>query len=124
MAGSQSSFSWKTGTLLANAKALDSRANKAIAAATEYQATRSERWMKSNAKWNDQTGNARNSLSAVAYHEGTTHRLVLSHGVPYGIWLEVRFSGRYAVVMPAWLLAQVELKSLLAKLFDGIAGVS
>jgi hypothetical protein len=27
--------------------------------------------------------------------------IVLSHGVPYGIWLEVRFSGKYAIVTPA-----------------------
>lgn len=123
MAGSQSTFSWKPGSLLANTKHFNTRANKAITAAFEYQATRSEGYMKSNAKWADQTSNARNSLFTATQHNGNEHKLLLSHGVPYGIWLEVRFSGKFAIVMPAWLLAQVEIKRLLAKLFDGIGEV-
>jgi hypothetical protein len=60
-----------------------------------------ERTAKRNAPWKDQTGNARNGLKG-------THKVVpnksytatLAHGVPYGIWLEIRWSGRYSIIMP------------------------
>jgi hypothetical protein len=120
MAGRQSSFTWKSGTIFKNIKGLDERGNKAVAAAFEYQGTRSEAYMRTNAKWTDQTGNARSNLFTAVKHEGTTHSMVLSHGVPYGIWLEIRFAGRYSIVLPAWLAATVELKMLLSKLFANL----
>jgi hypothetical protein len=57
--------------------------------------------MRQNAPWTDQTGNARNGLFAEAKHDwGRTHAIVLYHSVPYGIWLEVRHQGRYAIILP------------------------
>lgn len=61
-----------------------------------------ESYMRSNARWNDQTGNARNGLRAKHVGEAmVSHRLVLYHTMPYGIWLEVRWSGRYAIIAPS-----------------------
>lgn len=59
-----------------------------------------ENYMKVNAPWQDQTGNARNGLFARAYIEGEEVGIVLGGSVPYQIWLEVRFSGRYAIIQP------------------------
>lgn len=67
----------------------------------DYLAPRAASQMRENAPWTDRTGNARNGLMAV--HEKTpmvVHRLVLFHSMPYGIWLEVRWSGRYAIIGP------------------------
>lgn len=59
-----------------------------------------EAYIKTNAPWTDQTGNARNGLFVRVDSEfmrsgggqfsvgGQTFRLVLGHSVPYGIWLE------------------------------------
>ena len=57
--------------------------------------------MRSNAPWTDRTGNARNGLRArhVA-NPMVSHELILYHTMPYGIWLEVRWSGRYAIIGP------------------------
>jgi hypothetical protein len=60
-----------------------------------------ENWMKSNASWTDQTGAARNGLAARYYNEQDSRGIILYHQVPYGIWLEVRFSGRYGIIVPA-----------------------
>lgn len=60
-----------------------------------------ENWMKTDAPWQDQTGNARNGLFARAYIEADEIGIVLGHSVSYGIWLEVRWSGRYAIIQPA-----------------------
>ena len=61
--------------------------------------------MKEQASWTDRTGNARNTLSArVAIQRlpgGVVHILLkLAHGMEYGIWLELRWGGRYAIVGP------------------------
>lgn len=66
----------------------------------ESMAPEVENFMKNNAPWQDQTGNARNGLTARAYREGDEVGIVLSHSVFYGIYLETRFSGRYAIIQP------------------------
>jgi hypothetical protein len=57
--------------------------------------------MKQDAKWIDRTSNARNGLGARAVSGGGRIAVVLYHSVPYGIWLEVRWDGKYAVIEPA-----------------------
>lgn len=59
-----------------------------------------ENYMKTNAPWTDRTGNARNGLAARAYQEGDEVGIVLYHQVDYGIWLETRWSGKYAIIQP------------------------
>ena len=59
-----------------------------------------EGYAKSHAPWTDRTGHARQSL-----HGGVDVRddqlvLYLSHGVEYGIWLELAHGGNYAIVRP------------------------
>jgi hypothetical protein len=60
-----------------------------------------ETYMRINAPWTDETGNARGGL--FAKHQGepmVIHQLVMYHTMPYGYWLEVRWSGRYAIIGP------------------------
>lgn len=77
------------------------RIGKELDAICAYLAPEVENWMKYNAPWKDQTSNARNGLAARPFSDGDGHGIVLYHQVPYGIWLEVRFSGRYAIIVPA-----------------------
>lgn len=65
-----------------------------------YMTPEIESYMKSNAKWTDRTSNARNGLRAVTDFSDGSYAIVMFHSVPYGIWLEVRFSGRYAIIEP------------------------
>lgn len=87
-------------------------------AATEKKASDAERYMKTNASWQDQTGNARNGLTAKPFAEGNNFGIDLFHSVPYGIWLEVRFSGRYAIIDPTLPVIGGEFMQLL----NGIIG--
>jgi hypothetical protein len=93
-------FLFKDGGLRDNLR----RGPKQLMAAAMVTAERSapdvENYMKTNAPWQDQTGNARNGLSARAFQEGSTVGIVLSHSVPYGIYLEAKWSGRYAIIQP------------------------
>lgn len=59
-----------------------------------------ESYMKTEAPWQDQTSNARNGLIARAFKEGTTVGIDLAHSVSYGIYLEAKWSGRYAIIQP------------------------
>ena len=63
-----------------------------------------EQWMKDNALWTDRTGRARAGLhTEVEKMVGQVYTIVLDHGedVPYGVWLELKNQGRYAIIQPA-----------------------
>ncbi len=61
-----------------------------------------ENWMKANAKWTDRTGNARQTLwSDVDDVTNQMVRIIFSHGMYYGIFLEVNNAGRFAIIDPA-----------------------
>jgi hypothetical protein len=66
----------------------------------QYESRNLEGYMKQNASWEDQTGNARNGLTAKPFITPTNVGIDLFHTVPYGIWLETRWSGKYAVIVP------------------------
>lgn len=67
----------------------------------DYNAFYATAWMKTNAPWHDDTGAARASLLAVANNQGKNHELNLSHGVHYGIWLEVAHNRKYQILASA-----------------------
>lgn len=79
---------------------LDENAIAAIEFTLDYWATRAMSQMKAGARWTDRTSNARNGLMAKRFNEADGASLVLWHSMPYGIWLEVRWSGRYAIIGP------------------------
>ena len=84
------------------ADAYISAIHRGVMAIAQRRAPEIENWMKDNAPWTDRTANARQTL----YTEVTdvTNQMVsltLSHGVYYGIFLEVNNAGRYAIINPA-----------------------
>ena len=57
--------------------------------------------MKINRPWTDRTGLAKTMLSAkVSQPGGNVLRMTLSHGVDYGIWLELAHGKNYAIIAP------------------------
>jgi hypothetical protein len=98
-------FTWQVrpdrawGALAANYRAAIERGIVGIA---NRWAPEIENYMKANAPWTDRTGNARQGLyTAVNHAVGSMVEIILSHGVDYGYWLEVKNGGAYAVVNPA-----------------------
>lgn len=77
--------------------------------------------MRKNATWVDRTANARNGLRSIPSHTKTQHVITLTHSVPYGIWLEVRWSGKYGIIPEAVRTGGQELMTLLTKLFAAIS---
>lgn len=96
-----STFTINMKPLLGRIDALPGKIDLAVGSAIQFEAPRATSAMRSGAGWKDQTGNARNGLTATPVHvPGVKHALVLHHSVPYGIWLEVRYSGRYEIILP------------------------
>lgn len=85
-----------------NVDRLPERAGNMLHTIVERQAPRAESTMKRDAPWQDQTGNARQGLKARAVRDprGDRFHLVLFHTMPYGIWLETRWGGKYAIILP------------------------
>lgn len=96
----QSRVSWEDRALLNKLGTFNARADRFITAATAYHATQAVTWARQNAPWRDRTSNARNGLYARAERDAPIYRIIIGHSVPYGVWLEVRWSGRYQIIRP------------------------
>lgn len=103
---------WDMTDIKLNVKKLPAGIGRAIGVLFQREAVNVQDYARSHAPWTDRTGNARNGLFAVARSGGggrnnlgqfqgaTQHEIVLYHTVPYGIWLEVRFAGKNAIINP------------------------
>ncbi len=99
MAGGFAKILWKD-SLQGNLRNGPKRVQDAAWSTAQVMSPRVEAYMKLNAPWKDQTGNARNGLAARAYQDKKDIGIVLFHQVPYGIWLETRWDGAYAIINP------------------------
>ena len=70
---------------------------------SDHYAPEIENWMKDNASWEDRTGNARQALWAEATALVAGAMVQFGHGanIPYGLYLETLYSGKYAIIGPA-----------------------
>lgn len=96
----KASLVWDDRQLVNALGSFNARYEKQLFGLTRIYATRATAYARKNAIWTDRTGNARNGLSSRGEKDGRVYRVTVFHGVPYGIWLEVKFSGRYAILRP------------------------
>lgn len=59
-----------------------------------------EGYAKENRPWRDRSTDARKRLNCKVEKTLTGYRLVLAHGVPYGVWLELAHEKKYAIIEP------------------------
>lgn len=85
-------------------KNLDKMSEKLGAVILMYASTKAKELqskMKINRPWTDRTGMAKALLDAtVSQPNKNTIRITLSHGVDYGIWLELANEKNYAIIAP------------------------
>lgn len=91
---------WDNRALLNQLGTFNARMDRAITATMGYHATRAVAYARINAPWKDRSTNARNGLFATAVRAAPRYAIVIGHRVPYGIWLETKWSGRYAIIRP------------------------
>lgn len=72
----------------------------AVALELEGMSGEIEAWLKANAPWKDDTGEARRQLFCRVLTDSIVS-IEMGHGVSYGLWLELKNSGKYAIIGPA-----------------------
>lgn len=114
----QSSFTFDTSNFKSG-RHLDLKIRRALFGVCKYWDGRVETHMKTKAPWRDRTTNARNGLAATAAKLGRSRfAIVLTHAVEYGIFLEVKNNGKYAIIMPSIKLYAPKVMKTLTKLMD------
>lgn len=102
-------------TLTPNLKALLPRVDAAVDIVFDAYEAKAETYARTNAPWSDRTGNARQGL--FAQHDAepmVRHELTIYGTMPYTFWLEVRWSGKYAIIGPTMLDIAPDMASDLA----------
>ena len=111
------SFEWDDRELKANLLEIPDKVDRAITATMARHATKAVAYARKNASWKDRTSNARNGLFSLSEKEGHTYRIIVAHSMPYGIWLEVRWSGKYAIIRPTIDREGPAIMKTLSKMF-------
>jgi len=92
-----------------------------VHAVCSRQGDRALSFAKTNARWTDRTANARNGLSLdVLWEPMAKHVITIFHRVPYGYWLETRWAGKYAIIIPTVREFGVDTMRVLNKMFRRI----
>jgi hypothetical protein len=86
-----------------NIEELEAQIHENVSDAAEQLAEDMLEYAETNAPWTDQTGDARGHLqAAVTWSDKDHFTIFLGHGedIAYGVWLEVRWGGKYAIIVP------------------------
>jgi hypothetical protein len=121
MAGN--TFLWTSDSLSPGLAEFGEKLHAAVTTLFAFMEDKAMEYMKSNAPWTDQTGNARNTLSAKSFPDPDEYTLVIYHQMPYGIWLEVRWEGKYAILIPSIEHLGPEIMSALRDIVGRLSSV-
>lgn len=121
----KSQIVWVRDEITPGIQEMPSKIRQGIANEFRDQAPKVQSYMKRTASWSDQTGNARAGLTAEYVGDRDINRIAirLAHGVSYGIWLEVKYAGKYAVIRPTLVdegdRIMAEMRGFLGRLTGG-----
>lgn len=93
-------FQYRDDQINARIDLLRQKLHISVGAIMDYYSLKATGYLKTGAPWTDRTGAARTGLHALSSSSGSSYSIVMAHSVAYGIWLEVKFSGRDAIIMP------------------------
>ena len=122
MATDKVTWTDKGGSIRVNLQKLDPKMYAYVAAVVDFSRDKAVGAMKEEASWKDRTGNARATLNAKTKHEKTQHLLTLFGGMPYQIWLEIRWGGKFAIITPQVPIQGAALMKRLDGLFARLEG--
>ncbi len=73
---------------------------------------------KRNAPWTDRTSNARNGLFGSTAIEGNQVFIRVAHSMEYGVFLELGYDGRFAILKPTINGAAAEIEGSYRRLWQ------
>ena len=94
------SFKFDASKLIKGLAEREIRTRAALGLYADTVAKKMETHAKSNKPWVDRTGRAKQSLNSSWKWVGDVARVELSHGVYYGIYLELCNEKKYAIIKP------------------------
>jgi len=102
MMSTRSGFHWTSDEISPSLGAAKVKALLYMDKITKFHGQAAVRYARLNAPWNDITGNAREGLdvSTRSNPAAGNWQIELYHKMNYGIWLEIRWAGRYAIIVP------------------------
>lgn len=88
-------------------------------------ANKLQAYMQKNRKWTDQSERARKGLSAKweRWPTETDWRIILSHSVSYGVFLELAHEKKYAIIQPTILAKGPEVMHNFNKILEAAANI-
>lgn len=102
-------FRFDASDLLDGLTRFEDKSDAAILAYAETAAQKLQGYAKEHRPWTDRTGHARQRLTGTATKQSSVYKLILAHGVDYGIWLELAHEKRFAIIQPTILANQDEI---------------
>lgn len=105
-------------TLTPSIDAFDEKMQEAMVKLLDYWGLKGSSEMRKGARWTDRTGNARNSLLYQTNRRGNDFSVTYYGQMHYNIWLEVRWSGKYAIIGPVMLSVAPRLRTMLGQILD------
>lgn len=94
------SFKFDANNLIKGLAEREIKTRAALGLYADTVAKKMETHAKGNKPWTDRTGRAKQSLNSSWKWVGDIARVELSHGVSYGIYLELCNEKRYAIIKP------------------------
>lgn len=117
-------ISWDTADLRSKLAKVPQESMRQLTSETDKYALVAQNHARTNAPWTDRTGNARQGLFAQPFSDNKSFEIVLYHTMPYGIWLERRWGGRYSIIPDTVTrVSRVYTAAMTAKLADILRGV-
>lgn len=93
------SFKFDANNIIQGLANLENRTKAAISLYGDTVTKKMEAYAKTNRPWTDRSSSAKNRLTGTSVRlSGNTVRCTISHGVEYGIWLELCNEGKYAII--------------------------
>lgn len=95
------SISFDTKDVLNNLNGMQAKTRAALQIIADTAVKSMEKYAKTNARWTDRTGNARQRLKGSTRWEESALIAAISHNVDYGMWLELCHEKKYAILEEA-----------------------
>lgn len=108
----------KRDTLTPSLHVFDDKLRQAIETLLDYWGIKGTSEMRTGARWTDRTTNARNSLDYRVNVAGDDYSITFYGGMHYNIWLEIRWSGKYAIIGPVMISIAPRLREMLSNILD------
>lgn len=92
------SFKIDLGEMLSGIANFGNKADAAVFAFAEQGALKMQNYAKEHRRWTDRTAHARQRLTGSVETVSTGYKIIIAHGVDYGLWLELANEKKYAII--------------------------